>query len=356
VSIFSAKWGKRGIALLFGIFFSFLVFELGLRAAQYFIPMPLLHDLGKRQLLIKNHLRKKPGRKNLGFKDHDFTLQKKHRIRVVALGDSFVYGIVPHKDNYWTLLEEWGVAQGLDIEILNMGVPGAGPVEYLSVLRHEALFFHPDAVVVSFFVGNDFLDTIPQPRSWADALLTVRLFTNGKVFFESVRQPLLPAPVYRDGAATFKEEAFLEIEKKRSINFGKESWKLKPRWPFVRAQLDEMIALCREKGILIAFVLIPDQMQVDQDLQRQLSRKFPKDVLSEKMEWDAPNKLLRRYLSEQGVPYVDLLNAFRDRAGFYKPNDTHWNIAGNRFAAECIQPEFLRWIKGRAKPPEPSHA
>ena len=44
---------------------------------------------------------------------------------------------------------------------------------------------------------------------------------------------------------------------------------------------------------------------------------------------------------EEAIPFLDLLPAFVEagqRTRLYKPRDTHWNLAGNRLAAEVIAP------------------
>jgi hypothetical protein len=56
-----------------------------------------------------------------------------------------------------------------DIEAVNLGVTGTGPVEYYARLRDIALKLSPDAIVLMFFSGNDFpgrsfrLDVDGQP-------------------------------------------------------------------------------------------------------------------------------------------------------------------------------------------------
>jgi hypothetical protein len=55
------------------------------------------------------------------------------------------------------------------------------------------------------------------------------------------------------------------------------------------------------------------------------------------MDFDQPNRLLTDALRAAGVRVLDLLPAFRSGAErLYKPQDTHWNLAGNRLAAATI--------------------
>ncbi len=50
-------------------------------------------------------------------------------------------------------------------------------------------------------------------------------------------------------------------------------------------------------------------------------------------------RMLSRDLENMKVKQFDLLEPFKQastREPLYKPNDTHWNIAGNKLAAEVI--------------------
>ena len=51
-------------------------------------------------------------------------------------------------------------------------------------------------------------------------------------------------------------------------------------------------------------------------------------------------KILRGFLDVESIPYVDLLERFREtgkREPLYLLRDTHWNDAGNRLAATILQ-------------------
>ena len=44
-------------------------------------------------------------------------------------------------------------------------------------------------------------------------------------------------------------------------------------------------------------------------------------------------------MKKENINYLDLLEPFKAKSQttrLYKPNDTHWNIAGNKLAAELI--------------------
>ena len=52
-----------------------------------------------------------------------------------------------------------------NVELINMGIPGIGPRNYLSLLVQEGFALDPDRVLVTFFIGNDFDFEAPEKKS-----------------------------------------------------------------------------------------------------------------------------------------------------------------------------------------------
>jgi hypothetical protein len=59
-------------------------------------------------------------------------------VRIVALGDNFAYGIVGYEKNFLTRLEQAGEARRPSVEVVNLGLPGLQPKDYLQMLAEEA--------------------------------------------------------------------------------------------------------------------------------------------------------------------------------------------------------------------------
>ena len=71
--------------------------------------------------------------------------------RIVVLGDSFTFGEQARDEDVWpAMLEE----QLDDTEVLNLGVHGYGTDQQLRVLEEEGIKYHPDIVVLGFFVED----------------------------------------------------------------------------------------------------------------------------------------------------------------------------------------------------------
>ena len=91
-----------------------------------------------------------------GFKDEEFLEKKENIYRILGIGDSFSFGVVPYENNYLTLIESQFNLENTNVEVLNMGIPSIQPKDYLSLFVNEGLALQPDMVLLSFFVGNDF--------------------------------------------------------------------------------------------------------------------------------------------------------------------------------------------------------
>ena len=87
-------------------------------------------------------------------------VQQQHpgHYRIVVVGDSMTFGWGVEADQTYprvaqrVLREDYGLEQ---LEIVNMGRPGASPADYLKLIRHYAFVLKPDLIVVGFLVGND---------------------------------------------------------------------------------------------------------------------------------------------------------------------------------------------------------
>ena len=108
-------------------------------------------------------LRKAPAGFPLGFRtDHPYQ-PVPSRPRILFLGDSYTEGSGHARAcNYPQVVEGVLGEQLGDVEVMNAGVAGYGPVEalnLLSLLREEGYRF--DAMVYHVFAENDFTDNLP---------------------------------------------------------------------------------------------------------------------------------------------------------------------------------------------------
>jgi hypothetical protein len=312
--------------------------EIVFRCYHYFHPSFIFYDSSYNRFRGKPHAPDYDFQLNSkGFKDVEFSPQKSEgTFRILGLGDSFAFGIVPYQNNYLTLLEK-GLNSGREkTEIVNMGIPNIGPRDYVAILVNEGLDLKPDMVLVSFFNGNDFsLDrsrrNIYQHSYVASFLYYLYVASHG------LQGQLIRGGAYVDNAPSLSNEVFLAMEVDRSYVFRKQDPVFANNLPEALRYLIEMKKICDERHIKLAVLLLPDAEQVDRQLQAkvvQMQQASPADF-----DFTAPNRLLAAGLKQQNIEVLDLYDAFSVAASstvLYKPNDSHWNIAGNKLAAETI--------------------
>src|SRR5215510_781279 len=338
--------------------------EFGLRIYNYVDPLPIFYSNSYNRWRGKPfapdwnfHLNSK------GFNDVEFNIKKAAgTTRILGIGDSFAFGIVPYEYNYLTLVEQNLKQSGHNVELINMGIPGIGPKEYLSLLINEGLALEPDRVLLSFFIGNDFEESRKRKLISYSFLASLITFV---LDHRSNGQWIPGDGKYDDNAPTFTYKFYLELEVKRSAIFWRDNRAFEgdcsalvsmQQFCFTTAlsYISEIKRLCDSKKIGLTIVLIPDEMQVNKPLQTQVVAAS--GLAPASFDFALPNKLLHAKFDELKIDYIDLITEFSAKSldkRLYRPNDSHWNIAGNELAAGQIL-QHLSAQLGSGAPPNSS--
>jgi lysophospholipase L1-like esterase len=291
-------------------------------------------------------------------------------VRIVALGDSFTFasGGLPH-EHHWTTALERRLARRREqaVQVLRLGVPGTGPAFQLRLWQLEAAGLKPGAVVLGFFVGNDFTDhqgdcgeLCGGERSLvADLASSSALVRAGRNLIRIRRaragrqttpaadlspglKPGEPVPGYRDDfdpdKPSFRREEFVAIEARRmALCLRSEAAAFESLLARVSPEVLQLVAEVEHTGARCIVMMIPDQYQVDDGLVDEVLKATGNR--REDYDIERPQRRLAEILEAEGVEVLDLLPVFRAKAGrgpFYRPSDTHWNRAGNRVAAAAL--------------------
>lgn len=285
--------------------------------------------------------------------------------RVVALGDSFVFGGVAEADHWCGHLERaLATRHPPAAEVLRMGVLGTGPPFYLRLWEVEGARLGASVVVVGVFVGNDFFDEQGRPEGWRGRLdqaaavsYAVRLARNLLRLEAPVARPPeasgarhpsggfdVPGYVYDDTRAQFSPEAYAEVERDRmTLCLRSAGGRFAVRLERVMRVLRELDAQVRRSGARLVVMMMPDEYQVHADVAALAARAEGRAL--DAYDLDRPQRELGLALRNEGIDALDLLPAFRDRGTaerLYVPRDTHWNRAGHRLAAEQLAAHLER--------------
>ena len=336
-----------------------VVAEIGLRITALFWATPILVTDASPSRIRRDAERQPPGELRFSFPvnegghyDTDFKARSESSGPIVAsIGDSFSYGTVPHPYHFTTVWER----EHPGVEVYNMGYPGTGPSDYLYLLDQEALSLNPDLLVIQLFVGNDVTagpGVVDPPRVYdADRYLAavvwhrIQLLRRARMVARSA--VAVQATRTREGLLSqypWLDDPFLEKPNLSRENFmtleSRNSWAIGLDHRGVYERLfQELEALERAAGdVPLAFVLIPDEFQVEDDLWEEVLQRT-----DEPLERDRPQRQIVPWLEARGLPVLDLLPIMRavepledGRRHVYHLQDTHFNARGNEVAGRAM--------------------
>ncbi|MAE69617.1 MAG: hypothetical protein CME06_04005 [Gemmatimonadetes bacterium] len=281
---------------------------------------------------------------SLGFKDEEFAQRDPRIYRILGIGDSFAFGIVPYKYNYLSLIESQLQADGLDVEILNMGIPSIGPHGYLSLLIDEGLELQPDMVLVSFFIGNDF-EQSKKKKAYEYSYVASLLHTMVNLHTNYEGQVVHGNSAYCDTCPSLDIDSYLAMEHSRSSIYLIDDAKFPVDLENALYYLDHIHTLCKNNDMEMMVVIIPDEMQVNRELMEDVMDTYYPDLGLDEWDISLPNRKLHSALDALGIDNLDLYDAYSTSSDrLYLPRNSHWNIAGNQLAADTIQERIRKYV------------
>jgi hypothetical protein len=260
--------------------------------------------------------------------------------RVLILGDSFAMGhSVEEKQTLVRLVEDsLNASAGRPaFRLLNSGVPGYSTREELAYLRTRGLALEPDAIVLTFFIGNDVVDNAASNRHQRviDGYLTTGEPAPG-ILPVSVRSFLsLHSDLYHFLWPIQRRLRGLPMPKMADRLFACGLEADAPLWAATDSLLGQVAETARVHELPLLIVIIPDMVQVEPDLSAQASQG------QEGLDPSSPDHKVMSIAAAHGLPALDLYQVLRtategDR--LYFPIDHHFTRAGNRIAADAIMP------------------
>ena len=227
--------------------------------------------------------------------------------RIVALGDSFTFGVqVDYGERFSERLEE--TVDGL--EVVNLGVTGYGTDQQLRVLEVEGFGYEPDLVLLVSFLSND-LDDIQYWRnlSWP------------KPWYERRGEELILHRPKASWGARVRSASYLGEILARTFERSRQHWSFTMGTPLADpaehyvALVKRMQQLCDERDVPLVVVLA-----------YAMGRREHGPTPREEMARDG--------LAQAGVEVIDSLDLFEDERHYAE--DGHWNAEGHRVLAQRI--------------------
>lgn len=334
-------------------------------------------------------------RPNPDFFDHDArgfrNAAVPDTVRVVALGDSFTYGVMVARDDAWP--QRFEALTG--ISTYNMGVGGYGPA-HSYLLMDEAIELEPSLIVLGMYGGNDLFDCFGLVYN-SDVLSELRS-TDAHVLKSIKDSEEKSHQKSSEKNSIFTQKSLQEALKKHSRLYGLlrairnavrgSMWKIEePPWKKVKAtvpkpgealfetpgaktmltierrlyaiNLDDvriqegrricfdviqrMNKIAKESGVQFVVALFPTKELAFKELLIESGLDGGLDAIHrvtgyEDDMWQAA----KRFFQENGVLYVDTLPLLREMLQqgdqpYRVDSDMHFNPAGNRAVAELLR-------------------
>ncbi len=262
-----------------------------------------------------------------GYGERFASLPSKRDRFVVVTGDSHTDGLCDNEETFAERLESALLARhpGLAIEVLNSGVTGYSFYNYLGVLE-KLLPLKPDAFVVAFYGGNDFLDVL---KPW-------------HYFHHSAPPPRRADYRQRLERASQVSGAAVANAYNQLVYFQSHPDQIEFALAGAAQACGEIQRLCEQHKIALTFVYIPPGFDIDGVLKPAFAKG--RDVLglsnSDLQEFHRLADKLIGVLQARGGEVVDLRERFPADIDEFYWNDLHINVKGHQLVADLLLPRI----------------
>jgi len=287
----------------------------------------------------------------LGLRGPELEPSAADRIRILSIGDSFIFGVgVEDDETFVARLAEGLEERGQRAEALNGGIPAFGVPDAVGWFERHGATLDPDIVILGIFLGNDLVDASPdrEPIVVVDGLLTPQDSPRG-----------LRAWLYRHSQlyvalkSLSEQPGFLPLRQRLGLG---EPWRvrvLREEYGIYKktaasdlasaiAATDEALgviaALAARNDFDLLAMLIPSEIQLDPDRWQAGLASLglnPRDY-----DPDVPTRIFHGLLARHDIPTLDLTPVLTAKlaagASLYFKFDRHWTAAGHAAAAQAL--------------------
>ena len=326
---------------------------------------------------------------SLGLRDREPEPLQPGDFRLLVLGDSFTFGVHAgdRKNSFVEQLEAKLEAAFSDspvqsnqgeawhhADVVNAGVPGYGTTQEVGLLHKLGPVLRPHAVLLAFYVMNDFSDNSGRTRmtlvdgyqmleasaeGYREAFrplhrrMRLYLHANSELYLFLKRRILHPLPrsgTEVAGAESSKRFDYYVYDSGFAMTLRHEtSPQLEEGLRETRQALLRLHAWCDEHHAQAMVVAIPAEQQVDPSVRARWIERF--GLQHESFDYDLPQQRLATICSEVGIALFDMRSEFEAHIAsgesLYLEDDDHWNVAGHALAADLlVEPALEMLIRG----------
>jgi hypothetical protein len=334
-----------------------------------------------------------------GFRDREFDLDKSGQARILAVGDSFTFGWGVSVAEAWPRLLETGLRQTMDqVEVANLGQPGAAPDTYARTVEKAVPVLRPDLIVVCILQGDDLVPEDREERAGktlvassdertppAHSVAGLREKASGvarRIYPNFLRLvgTHLPHPPLNSLWKSQADSIIEELTPEERVRFDKVDVRVKQSfmdgelnpalmqgairqpnhfldtYDIERSEVKSMISrmtrnLARIKEAAdryhsrVVVVSIPYKVYASRrDLES--SQRLGLSLLPEMVESDSADRAIETACKGVGLEFLEVTNEFRKAANathlFYEM-DGHLNTEGHRVFAKLLTPILADW-------------
>lgn len=310
-----------------------------------------------------------------GFISDEAPYQKPdNEYRILLLGDSYATGTIPYKHHYLPQLENalnTVTQDSINVRTINLGIPCGGTTIYKKAMEVEGMLYRPDIIILSFFVGNDFIDDVNPAANDYEGLderisqymklpprflyLTklssvvtnsMRLLSKTDFAYEAKNiadQELVdgntadyPSQQYDPLKPNLTPQAFLQLEADHATIYHKHT-DVYDYWPQIQQNISDIQEMTSQIGANLLVLIFPEQMQVDEKLFSDVISFMGHDA--DDYDPNLPFKKLIPYLQKNNIDYIDMLPELKHAATtsvVYQPRDTHLNSTGYALVTRVV--------------------
>lgn len=363
----------------------FAMLELGVRAffegPKYLCTMNVKDkDLGFRlkpnatMIIDFSYFKQNISLNSMGLRDVDYGRKEADEKRILALGDSFVFGAVEHLNQTFVKVFESRLNKKNSYEnssakyrVINAGVSGYGSFEEKEFLKLDGLGFEPDKIIYFFYL-NDVESDLDAPQStvldngcivskysikekrlsferisnWlvlnSRAYVFFRfILLNEKQWFRNslykIRNVMVDLGLADQGMLQYKA---LLSEYDKKISDG---------WNATINNIKEMKEFADGNKLKFAVVMIPMKFQIYDDLW--IDYKIRNRINDSMYDFKKPARILKESADANSIDFIDLTDIIKTSIKnsnlserIYYEGDAHFNELGNEIVGEILYEKF----------------